>query len=509
VTTTVQWKTITFLTRTVTKAADLSPLLFRARASPGLYTDLSASLAYAYVPLWLDLQPTYFQTIIKELQAHGVGVRGTKFPLAVDLPGLGIAPITMTARLYPPNLLVLTFRARPNLALNDPERLNHLIETLMQLRLLNSIAPLARIGRLTAGLLEANSHRDYKSNVNLRSYVTFELADALPQKDARGYINAHQRHLVALLIGNPSYHEMSEDITNRIMEKNADFNKKTTKEYLLINKQSVLYLTAQGYRRGPHGHRLGRTLDLYELAVVTAHFLDNYLSIRRKAQNFVDYVLTRMQAWIRSPEALLSSSATSTYVWKLLMEEFQLSRKLELLKSSNPRLLHRLEERAELFQELSGRWWKEAAYADAFDEDPDQAGDFDLSLIQDPSDRALLRRDYHEAVSSLSAQNYKATVVLCGSLAEALLRVWLQRHNYVTAQELDAGRLYDYLATARNHPADGFIKDASILTMVDDGLRQWRNLVHPAVAQRRNMLVDEHKAAICVELVKSLAKNLI
>ena len=219
-------------------------------------------------------------------------------------------------------------------------------------------------------------------------------------------------------------------------------------------------------------------------------------------------MLTRMQAWIGSPEALLSSSVTSTYVWNLLIEEFQLPRKLGLLKSTNPRLVHRLDQREELFQELSGRWWEQAAYADAFDEHPDRAGDFDLSLIQDPQDRATLRRDYHEAVSSLSAQNYKAAIVLCGSLAEALLRVWLQRHNYLTAQELDKGGLYDYLAAARRHQADGFVSDASLLTMVDNGLRQWRNLVHPAVTQRKSMVVDEHKASISLELVKSLAKNL-
>jgi hypothetical protein len=324
----------------------------------------------------------------------------------------------------------------------------------------------------------------------------------------QSHLNTYRRRLVALLIGNPNYAEMSEDIIDRITKKNAEFNKKTTDEYLLINKQSLLYLTAEDYRRGPHGHRLGRTLDLYELAIVTAHFLDNYLSIRRRSENFVDYVLTRMRAWIGSPEALLSSSATSTYVWKLLIEEFQLARKLELLKSTNPKLFHRLDQRAELFQELSGRWWLQAAYADAFDEDPHRGGDFDLSLVQSANDRALLRRDYHEAVSSLSAQNYKAAIVLCGSLAEALLRIWIQRHNYLTAAKLDAGGLYDYLTVAREHQADGYVRDTSILTMVGHGLRQWRNLVHPAVAERRNIIVDEQKATISLELVKSLAKNL-
>ena len=168
-TSTVQWKAITSLRRTVTKPADLSPLLFRARANPGLYTDLSASLAYAYVPLYLDLQPTYFQTVIKELRVSGVEVRGTKFPLGVELPELGVARVTMTARIYPPSTLVLTFKVRLDLA-PENARLDHLVDTFMEFRLLNSVAPLASIGRLTAGLLEANSHHGYKSNANLRSY---------------------------------------------------------------------------------------------------------------------------------------------------------------------------------------------------------------------------------------------------------------------------------------------------------------------------------------------------
>ena len=52
---------------------------------------------------------------------------------------------------------------------------------------------------------------------------------------------------MALLINNPDYAGMSEDIIDRITKRNAEFNKKTTDEYLLINKQCVLYLTAQGY----------------------------------------------------------------------------------------------------------------------------------------------------------------------------------------------------------------------------------------------------------------------
>jgi hypothetical protein len=504
----VQWKAITSLNRTITKPADLSPLLFRAKASPGLFTDLSASLAYAYIPLWLDLQPTYFQVVTKELRASGIDVRGTKFPLIIDLPGLGMARVTMTARLFSPNILVLTFRTRAETKDNGPGGLNQVIDTLMRVRLLSSVAPLGTIGRLTAGLIDSNSHRDYKSDANLRSYVSFEIPNAIPREDARTHVDAHRRRLVALLIGNPTYADMSEDIIDRITERNAEFNKKTTDEYLLVSKQSVIYLTAEGHTRGPHGHRLGRTLGLYELAIVSAHFLDNYLSIRRQAENFVDYTMTRVQAWIENPEALLSSSATSTYVWNLLREEFRLSRKLELIKSTNPQLFRRLNQREALFQELSGRWWQQAAYADAFDEDPDEGGDFDLSLVQDPSDRALLRHDYHEAVSSLSAQNYKATIVLCGSLAEALLHIWLQRHNYMTARELDKGVLKSYVERAQAHVSDGFIGDSTLLNMIDEGLREWRNLVHAAVVKRKELSVDEHKAAISLEIVKSLAKNL-
>jgi hypothetical protein len=509
VTVTIRWKVITSLARTVTKPADLSTLLFRAKASPSLYTDLSASLAYAYIPLWLDLQPTYFQTVIRELKAHGVDVGRTKFPFLIDLPEVGATQVTMTGRVFPPNILALSFKASLEISLDDPDRLGLLVDTLMPLRSLHSISPLVTIGSVTAGMVDSNSHKRYESNFKLPSHVAFEIADALPGEDPRGYIDHNRRSLVALLIGNSDYSEMSDDITTRIIDKNAEFNKKTDNEYLLINKQSILYLTATGYRRrGPHGHRLGRVLDLYELAMVGAHFLDDYQAIRRRSENFVDYILTRLQAWLESPEALLSLSATSTYIWKLLVEEFRLCEKLALLRSVNPGLPRRLEQRTQLFQELSGAWWKQAAYADAFDEDPDPGGEFDLSLVPDRNDRALLRRDYHEAVSSLSAQNYKATIILCGSLAEALLRIWLQRRNYLTSRDLNRGGLKDYLDAARAHESDGFVKDKSILDIVDKGLREWRNLVHPAVAVRKNLTVDEDKAAISLAAVRSLAKNL-
>jgi hypothetical protein len=458
----------------------------------------------------LDLQPTYFQTIIRELQHHDVDVdRRTKFPFLIDLPEVGTTQVTMTGRIFPPNILALSFKARLDILLDDPDYFDLLVDTLMQLRSLQSIHPLATIARATAGMADSNSHKRYESNFRLRSHVTFEITDALPGEDARGYIDRNRRSLVALLIGNSNYSEMSKDITNSIIEKNVEFNKKTADEYLLMNKQSILYLTATGYRRrGPHGHRLGRVLALYELAMVAAHFLDNYSAIRKSSENFADYILTRMQTWVESPEALLSSSVTSTYIWKLLVREFQLCEKLTLLRSVNPALPRQLEQRAQLFQELSGAWWQQAAYADAFDEDPDEGGEFDLSLVPDRNDRLLLRHDYHEAVSSLSAQNYKATVILCGSLAEALLRIWLQRHNYLTASQLDKGDLNSYLTAARTHLSGGFVKDSSILDIVDKGLRKWRNLVHPAVAVRKNLTVDKDKAEISLLAVRSLAKNL-
>jgi hypothetical protein len=337
---TIRWKVITSLRRTVTKPADLSPLLFRATANSSLYTNLSTSLAYAYIPLWLDLQPTYFQTIIRELKARDLDVGRTKFPFLMELPNVGITQVTMTGRVFPPNILALSFKASPTTSVDRPDRLDLLVDSLMSLRSLPSISPLALISSVTAGMVDSNSHKRYESDYRLTSHVAFEIAEALPGEDPRGYIDQNRRSLVALLIGNSNYSSMSDDITDRIIEKNAEFNKKTADEYLLINKQSILYLTADGYRRrSPHGLRLGRVLDLFELAMVAAHFLDDYLVSRRRAENFVDYILTRMQAWLESPEALLSVSATNTYIWKLLVQEFRLGQKLNLLRSVNPVLV--------------------------------------------------------------------------------------------------------------------------------------------------------------------------
>ncbi len=52
------------------------------------------------------------------------------------------------------------------------------------------------------------------------------------------------------------------------------------------------------------------------------------------------------------------------------------------------------------------------------------------------------------------------------------------------------------------------VADSALLEMVQRTLRQWRNLVHPDVAQRTGISLDEDRAAIAVRTVRALSRSL-
>ncbi|MDI6795186.1 MAG: hypothetical protein QME81_20365, partial [bacterium] len=116
----------------------------------------------------------------------------------------------------------------------------------------------------------------------------------------------------------------------------------------------------------------------------------------------------------------------------------------------------------------------------------------------------LLIEDYAEARSSLQSRNYKATIVLCGSLIEAVLVDILKQKEIPTQKAYNQLTLNDAINTIKSHK---LIKNQALLSLFDP-LRKYRNMIHPGVSDREGILPDPSIAHIALETVNLLIKEL-
>ena len=134
-----------------------------------------------------------------------------------------------------------------------------------------------------------------------------------------------------------------------------------------------------------------------------------------------------------------------------------------------------------------------------------------LTKITSHDLQAVLQRDIKEAALSVLTKCHKTTLVLCGSIIEAVLLEKMGSRNIIVYQTQGGknkavGRmdLNDLLYVAyREHIVD------EQLYHLGHALRGFRNLIHPSVEQRRKaMTVSESNARIAWEIMVKLIMEL-
>ena len=143
--------------------------------------------------------------------------------------------------------------------------------------------------------------------------------------------------------------------------------------------------------------------------------------------------------------------------------------------------------------------------------------DHGFSFIANPQLRSIIERDYQEIPRCLAAEAYKAATVMCGSVMEALLLDALLADGPKAKQSAEAltdkgGKVpKDFgkwslrlmIAVAQ----DLQILPAAILGM-SDPIREYRNLIHPAVEMRKKIAPEREEARAAQTALDVIIKNL-
>lgn len=495
--TTVSWRIFAHLTRRVNRPDDLRTVAFNAQPSPGIYSQFSLPLTHAYVPLGMIPSATYSQSVTNHFsQKNSLGFAG-KPPYRINLKGLGVCQLRMTARLYSPCILAVSLRVTSDTDLSVAQDLGQLLS-------LRAVPPgITDFAKLTVGIIDSGSHRQPNMDIAFESTVGLHLHPVEAGSDMANYVAANRSALTGLLLGVARTDSMDATLVDRILQQNREMNVKNVEELLLVNKQGVILLSARDRTTATQG-RFARTLDLVEIARSFQLFLEDYPFNRHGQEDFADYVYSRIRTWLKFPDAILARSYTNRLVWENLVQAFRLQEKLKMSESENHQLVQALRGKQAFFGQVSDRWWESPDFAAGFD-----SSAFDktkiLSRVRDHELRLSILEDLREAETCLSGKNSKAAVVMAGASVEAMLLALLEEETEESPEKLRKKAFHDYMVLVKEH---ALIPDHAMLDLLDNSLREWRNYVHPGKTLRTGVNLNPDHAKIAVTAARALASSI-
>ena len=149
--------------------------------------------------------------------------------------------------------------------------------------------------------------------------------------------------------------------------------------------------------------------------------------------------------------------------------------------------------------------------SDPLSEDPD------FPFIANPELRSIIERDYQEIPRCLAAEAYKAATVMCGSVLEALLLDALSADKPKARQSAKAlkgngGKVPKDLGKWSLRLMIAVGQDLQILPTtilgMSDPIREYRNLIHPAVEMRKKIAAEREEARAAQTVLDVIIKYL-
>lgn len=340
---------------------DVARTTFNASPGVGLYRQFGLPLKYAYIPLALQPTTAFYDAQQKLAKAGGSVVAEKKSPYYVEVPAVGSGFLALKFRFFPPSILSITARLK-----SLESRLSSVpVDSLFSLRNPRNIQDVRKYLDWSTQLVEGVEPGHIGSLIS-QVYTGFHLS-GVDTADIPQYWRANRAQIVGLLIGNKDYNFMNEEIPDRVDGCSAFLNLKSTNDKLVLNRQGAIFVTPQGWQPDRHSDRLARAMDLAEIALVFQSFFDNiYPQARPGQENFLDYIFTRIKAWIEQPKAVLNVSYTNTLLWELLVSELGLREKLKLIENENPWLAEELAKKSAHFARVSSLWWQRPEFGASF-----------------------------------------------------------------------------------------------------------------------------------------------
>jgi hypothetical protein len=135
----------------------------------------------------------------------------------------------------------------------------------------------------------------------------------------------------------------------------------------------------------------------------------------------------------------------------------------------------------------------------------------DFRFVSNAQIRAIVERDYPELLTAFSASCRKSSLVLAGSIIEALLLDYVLQNLSAAVASQSAPKSNDPLRWTLEDLINVSVELRPTLAPVQTmshGVREYRNLVHPAVEMRKPLRVELEEARVAVSLVAIIHREL-
>jgi hypothetical protein len=328
--------------------------------------------------------------------------------------------------------------------------------------------------------------------------------EVLNTDESQDFLKNSRPGIVGALIRNSDYETMHRSIVRDIYKKNTELNKKTTQRLLLVDKQGMFQVRSVG--DAVYAKDLRKAHDLAEIALVFAQILDRTTSFRSRRPDLTDFSLIKVLDWIQTPQAHLGESVTNLKLWELLSKEFHLEARAQAVTEA---FLPDLEKKRAVLSKISD-WWTLPDLSGAIRTAVQNSEGLKFKLITDPGFRSIIAADLEEAERSLDGMNYKASVILAGSVVEAILlalhkAAGLSKVTHEKKGSVDFARagLADLIYSSG---VNGLVKQDATRSLLHS-VREYRNLIHPDNQVRNSLTVDRHNAEIALRVAKLLVRE--
>jgi hypothetical protein len=294
---------------------------FFPQPQPGFLHRLGVPENYSVTPYSLTPRDSFYLLASRGLPDAAFSHEQRHLPFQLHLRGRDAEIISIVSRMYP--LGIQTVRITARLQLDSGAPTNELLDQLQPFRKPHTVRSADHITRMAFALATGDRTVDLTS-LTYRTYFGMQISLPVPADQVPTYVTTHKASIIALLIGNPQPNAQSARIIDLITGENQRINEKSSFEYLLENRAGLIYLRPSSGYISPHPERFRRSLDIAEMALYVNAFLEFSSGERRKNENLVDFLMSKIETWITAPEVVFSSSMTSQLQWEVLSSAFSL-----------------------------------------------------------------------------------------------------------------------------------------------------------------------------------------
>jgi len=502
----ISWKVVSYIKDQ--PPVDKKSLLFNITPNTGLYSQFSIPLNYSYIPYTLSPTTTFHHRLKKFLaSALNLQVSDNKFPYTLDLSGFGKVHVNFNIRLYLTNIVTIT-------VVVSPFELTELSPA--EVVKFNEILKIAPISNIIDFIISAATNLGHSKPVlgnRWLSKCAIHLYDLGYESSFQTFRHTNSVKLVSILIRD--INEMHEELVKKVIEKNHEHNVKNLNELLLVDKQSILFLSSNLSKAKNAKARLKKAHDLVEIAMVCDVFIKNFPQIRAVNCDFADFVMNILLVWLESPDTILSHSYTHSLIWNLILSEF----KLHMTVGTAKRNIEDIEGKRKIFAQYSDNWWEQVTFPILLSQKIAAARGCNLNFISDASLQKIIYEDIDELHRCILSKNFKSAIILAGSIAEASLMAYFDykgiprlNFNYTATdgstksvnEHIYQSNLNNLLIAAKHY---GLVTNQHILSFLHS-IRDWRNLVHPGKQRRQGIDVTPEMANIANDVLTLMIRQL-